>query len=128
MKKRTFITLIIGGLWVLLLIVVLRTPVEWPIEEGTLSSTARAVHPATGVSVDAPFLSVAVEERLVKNRYGSFGTEGYLAENAQINSLGLANRSAAFGRQMSHGAKEHLRPLLLTADSVQLKGDGRLSR
>ena len=34
MKKRTLITLIIGGLWVFLLIVVLRTPVQWPVHEG----------------------------------------------------------------------------------------------
>ena len=34
MKKRTLITRIIGGLWVFLLIVVLRTPVQWPVHEG----------------------------------------------------------------------------------------------
>ncbi len=118
MKKRTLITLIIGGLWVFLLIVVLRTPVQWPVHEGLLSSTTPAVHPATGVSVDAPFLSVAVEERLVINRYGSMGTEGYLAEDAQIDTLVLANKSRSFGRDLSHCAQEHLRPLPLVADSV----------
>ncbi len=101
-----------------LLIVVLRTPVQWPVHEGLLSSTTPAVHPATGVSVDAPFLSVAVEERLVINRYGSLGTEGYLAEDAQIDTLVLANKSRFFGRDLSHCAQEHLRPLPLVADSV----------
>ena len=80
-----------------LLIMVLRTPAEYVIHEGTLSSTTSAVHPATGVSVNAPFLSVAVKERLVKNRYSSLGMEGYLAEDAQIDSLILANRSVVFG-------------------------------
>ena len=118
MQKRTLITLIIGGLWVFLLIVVLRTPVQWPVHEGLLSSTTPAVHPATGVSVDAPFLSVAVEERLVINRYGSLGTEGYLAEDAQIDTLVLANRSDIFGSQMCYDVQNLLRPLLLSADSV----------
>lgn len=118
MTRRTLITHIIGGLWVFLLIVVLLTPVQWPVHEGLLSSTTPAVHPATGVSVDAPFLSVAVEERLVINRYGSLGTEGYLAEDAQIDTLVLANKSLFFGRDLSHCAQEHLRPLPLVADSV----------
>ena len=118
MTRRTLITHIIGGLWVFLLIVVLLTPVQWPVHEGLLSSTTPAVHPATGVSVDAPFLSVAVEERLVINRYGSLGTEGYLAEDAQIGTLVLANKSLFFGRDLSHCAQEHLRPLPLVADSV----------
>lgn len=118
MKKRTLITLIIGGLWVFLLIVVLLTPFQWPVHEGLLISTTPAVHPATGVSVDAPFLSVAVEERLVINRYASLGTEGYLAEDAQIDTLVLANKSYFFGRDLSHCAQEHLRPLPLVADSV----------
>ena len=118
MKKRTLITRIIGGLWGGLLIVVLLTPVQWPVHEGLLSSTTPAVHPATGVSVDAPFLSVAVEERLVINRYSSLGTEGYLAEDAQIDTLVLANKSLFFGRDLSHCAQEHLRPLSLEADSV----------
>ncbi len=118
MKTRTLITRIIGGLWVFLLIVVLLTPVQWPVHEGLLSSTTPAVHPATGVSVDAPFLSVAVEESLVKNRYTSHYSEGYLAEDAQIDSLVLADRSAVFGRQMGYNVQNLLRPLLLSADSV----------
>ena len=118
MKTRTLITLIIGGLWVFLLIVVLLTPVQWPVHEGLLSSTTPAVHPATGVSVDAPFLSVAVEEHLVINRYVSLDSEGYLAEDAQIDSLVLANKSHFFGSKMCYCAQDHLRPLLLSADSV----------
>lgn len=118
MKKRTFITLIIGVLWVFLLVVVLCIPAEYAIHEGVLRSTTPAVHPATGVSVDAPLLSVAVEEHLVKNLYGSLVSEGYLAEDAQIDSLVLANKSGFFGRDLSHDAQEHLRPLSLVADSV----------
>ena len=118
MTRRAFISNIVGGLWVALLVVVLCTPVQWPVHEGLLSSTTPAVHPATGVSVDAPFLSVAVQESLVKNRYTSHYSEGYLAEDAQIDSLVLANRADFFGRQMSYNVQNHLRPLLLLADSV----------
>lgn len=118
MTRRTLITHIIGGLWVFLLIVVLLTPVQWPVHEGLLSSTTPAVHPATGVSVDAPFLSVEVEEHLVINRYVSLDSEGYLAADAQIDSLVLANESYFFGRKLSHYAQDHLRPLPLSADSV----------
>lgn len=118
MNKRSLLSCIIGLVWVSLLIVVLLTPVQWPVHEGLLSSTTPAVHPATGVSVDAPFLSVAVEERLVINRYASLDSEGYLAEDAQIDSLVLANRSAIFGSKMCYRAQDHLRPLPLVADSV----------
>ena len=68
MNKRSLLSCIIGLVWVSLLVEVLHTPVEWPIHEGKLRSTTPAVHPATGVSVDAPLLSVEVEEHLVKNR------------------------------------------------------------
>lgn len=118
MTRRAFISIIVGGLWVALLVVVLCTPVHWPIHEGTLSSSTPAVHPATGVSADSPFLCVAVQESLVKNRYTSHYSEGYLAEDAQIDSLVLADRSAIFGRQMCYNVQNLLRPLLLSADSV----------
>ncbi len=118
MNKRSLLSCIIGLVWVSLLVVVLHTPVEWPIHEGKLRCTAPAVHPATGVSVDAPLLSVAVEEHLVKNRYSSLDSEGYLAEDAQIDSLLLANKSGFLGKDLSHNAQEYLRPLSLAADSV----------
>jgi hypothetical protein len=118
MTRRAYISTIVGGLWVALLVVVLCTPVHWPIHEGSLSSSTPAVHPATGVSVDSPFLCVAAQESLVKNRYTSHYSEGYLAEDAQIDSLVLADRSAIFGSQMCYNVQNLLRPLLLSADSV----------
>lgn len=42
----------------------------------------------------------------------------YLAEDAQIDSLVLANKSGFLGRDLSHDAQEYLRSLSLAADSV----------
>ena len=62
MNKRSLLSCIIGLVWVSLLVVVLRTPVEWPIHEGKLHSATHAVHPATGVSADTPLLCVEEEK------------------------------------------------------------------
>lgn len=119
MKKRILLSGIIGLVWVFLLIVVLITPVEWPIYEGKILSASHAVHPATGVSADTPLLCVEDEESLVKNNYTSLGTTGYLAEDVKIDSLHLANRDRFFTRDMCHAFRELCEPVMVNPDSVQ---------
>ena len=119
MNKRSLFSCIIGLVWVFLLIVVLLTPVEWPIFEGKIHSASHAVHPATGVSADTPLLCVEDEESLVKNNYTSLGTAGYLAEDVKIDSLHLANRDRFFTRDMCHAFRELCEPVIVHPDSVQ---------
>lgn len=123
MNKRSLFSCIIGLVWVSLLVVVLRTPVEWPIHEGKLHSATHVVHPATGVSADTPLLCVEDEESLVKNNYTSLGTAGYLAEDVKIDSLHLANRERFFGRELCSSFQNQLEPLLLNPDSVHPQED-----
>lgn len=122
MNKRSLLSCIIGLVWVSLLVVVLRTPVEWPIHEGKLHSATHAVHPATGVSADTPLLCVE-EEKPVNDKCRYLGTAGYLAEDAKIDSLHLANRERFFGRELCSSFQNQLEPLLLNPDSVHPQED-----
>lgn len=119
MKKRILISCIIGIVWVFLLIVVLRTPMEWPVHEGKMHSSTQVVHLATGVSADTPLLCVEIEEKLAGKNYTSTATEGYMPDDVQIDSLLLADKSPGFCCHLCHSFQVQLLPLQLSADCLR---------
>lgn len=118
MKTRVFLPLIIGAVWILLLALVLRHPMEWDIHEGRMHSAAPVSHEATGVTVTAPVLRVESIRSEGDGRRGWHGEDVYIAEDARIDSLRLMNDSAFFGKGLCHTMQNYLRPLPLSADKV----------
>lgn len=107
-------------IWVALLILVFPVPDKWEIKSGALSSSAPAVHPATGVCALTPLLCVKETESPVGKNFSHHGMAGFMPEDVKLDGCPLAHTDdRRFLHDLVYGCLENrCIPLVITPGMV----------